>query len=133
MTLHNRLTMHIRPIFLSVSAALVFIGCAHKDTYRWQYIFHEEEVVAWRESIVEAINCPDEWVRVDGRRLTDGPIQFDTSRINYNLQCPPRQVEAIVRTSAHVGWAWNLRFYVIRIRLDRVTALVLWMNEELEE
>ncbi len=94
-----KLAMRNHTLLLIVSTALLFVGCAHQHPYGYQYVFREEEVGAWRKSIVEAINAPDEWARVAGKRLTDGPIKYYMSETEYNLKCPNGQVEAIVPTS----------------------------------
>ena len=121
--------MKIRSIPLLALMAPLLVGCGVHRHFRDRYTFREDQVVAWRWAAVEAANSPAEWARLGAVRLTRGPLKLDTAEVEYKLDCrEASQVEVIIRP-ATVG---DQQASVLRIKVDRATALVVSMREELD-
>ena len=109
---------------------LLLNGCAHLH-FKDQCIIYDNEIAGWHKSALDAVNSPDEWIRV-GVRISKDPISTpipDHGDLIYTLyQSRPDIVEVIVRLPMK---RFQEQGYWVRVTMGRSSACVLSMREEL--
>jgi hypothetical protein len=124
--------MNIQWMQATTALALLFTGCAshtgYQDFYRDRYAFAESQVPFWHKTALEAASSPKEWARVGKGRITAGPIDLESSHLDYRLDCSdPSEIDVIV----HLAFpASQEHATFVRVRLERYAGIVMWMREE---
>ena|SRR5688572_8180470 len=113
---------------LPLAFALGIFGCASpKPAHQFtEFGFSDRVLSRYKEIAVTAANSPDDWQRLNAKRVGGKPLKLETSNVNYEFDL---NHPGLIRLFINTGESTGMHSYYVAVTINRNDDQVVAIEE----